>query len=195
MPKRRFLRALCLAAALACGLLLFSAARHAPGDPVRQHTMQNAARGIPAGGSKTDQALLFPGLDRKAITAITIDSPDTRFEFLCSAPGGVSVNGSRADSDIFHTLIEQIAEMTASPAESMPEDSELQLLITISSGASQRQAAFYSGGKDSSRAFVRTGAPDAPLYHQTAGWRIGTLMLTCEGTRIQDEQGRELPAP
>lgn len=192
MPKRRFLHALCLAAAaLACAVLFFSAAQPAPVRPAPQ----NAARSMPAGGRKNDQTLLFPGLDRNAITAITLASPDTRFEFLCSAPNGVSVNGSQADSEIFLTLIEQIAEMTASPAEAVPEGSELLLSLTIFSGASEHQAAFYSGGKDGSRAFVRTGAPDAPKYHQTAGWRIGTLMLTCEGTRIQDAQGRELPAP
>lgn len=185
-----------IAAGALCGALLLSGLplaaptpRNTTGDPAAQKNTRVQAPGVNAEYS----SLLFPGLDGGAVTAVSVSSPDSSFEFLCKGRHQVSVNGSRADSEIFRTLVTQIAEITVSPGSPMPDGGELLLRLSVTAGGAQYDASFYSGGADSSRAYVVSGG-SAPAWHQTAGWRVGTLMMTCEGTRIQDERGREPPA-
>ena len=52
---------------------------------------------------------------------------------------------------------------------------------------------FYEDGGTGEFARVIAGTEGEPEYGQTCGWRVGTLMMTCEGTRIQDERGNEQP--
>lgn len=158
----------------------------------RKHAQKNVRASAPD-VNMLHHTLLFPGLDAGAVTAVSVSAPDRRFEFLREQPHEVSVNGRKADSEIFCTLVSQIAEIPVSPAEPFVSSDEPALHLTVVSGGRQYQAAFYAAS-DGSLALVRSGAGDAPGYHQTAGWRVGTLMLTCEGTRIQDERGRETPA-
>ena len=66
--------------------------------------------------------------------------------------------------------------------------------MVISSGSRQQTARFYEDGGKGEKAHIVLGSEDAPEYRQTSGWRVGTLMMTCEGTRIQDAHGNETPA-
>ncbi len=68
------------------------------------------------------------------------------------------------------------------------------LTLTVCTGAKQHIARFYEDDGTGEVARIVTGSEDAPEYGQTDGWRVGTLMMTCEGTRIQDERGNERPA-
>lgn len=182
--KRHLFCVIFLLAAAAAGFSLFAVPRH-------ESTPQKAARANAPDGLNMHEVLLFPGLDVRAVTAVSVSAPGRRFEFLCDPAHEVSVNGRKADGEIFRTLVDQIAEIPVSPAEPFASAGEPTLHLTVVSGGTQYQASFYAG--ENSVALVRSGAHDAPGYHQTAGWRIGTLMLTCEGTRIQDELGMEIP--
>lgn len=137
---------------------------------------------------------LFPGLNERAVTAITVAAPDRSFHFLCDDRSLVSVNGAHADSEVFGTLLEQIAALPVDESRAFaPDKQKLLLTLTVSSGSAQRVARFYADGTSGEKARIVIGTPDAPEYRSTGGWRVGALMMTCEGTRIQDAHGNEIP--
>lgn len=141
------------------------------------------------------QLPLFPALNPDAITAISVDTPGRSFEFCTDGLGSVSVNGQQADSEIYGTLVSQIAQLpVASSVAFVPEDAHLLLTLTVCEDGAQHIARFYEDGGTGELARIIFGSSNAPQYAQTSGWRIGTLMMTCEGTRIQDERGQERPA-
>jgi len=166
---------------------------------MQKHESKNAAQPIqpdgasiilpPAGGET-----LFPDLSAGAITSVAVHADSCAFDFLIDSRGAVSVNGRRADSEIFDTLIAQITELPVVPLSAFTPAQEPVMTLTIRSGEREHVARFYEGGEKGKEAVILAGSSDAPRYRQTDGWRIGTLLMTCEGTRIQDERGNE-PLP
>jgi len=144
---------------------------------------EKSARVVSPDAGQTHEQLLFPGLNADAVTAISVTADGRSFDFLCSGAHEVSVNGSRADSESFRTLIAQIAEITVTPAAPYPEGGQPFLHLAVSAGGTQYQASFFADGK-SPLALVRSGSRGD--WHRTEGWRVGTLMLTCEGARMED---------
>ena len=159
----------------------------AQSGPASQSTAQSAAL-------DGTEYTLFPGLDEAAITAITIRTPDCHFEFLRKDSQFVSVNGQQADHEIFLTLLEQIAGLPVDHHSAFsPQTDELLLTLIVNTHEKQHTAHFYEGGQNGEFTRIVSGTADAPQYRQTGGWRVGTLMMTCEGTRIQDAHGNEMP--
>jgi len=149
-----------------------------------------AARPLPAAAKD----ILFPGLNQQSITSITVSTPDRSFHFRCEDPQSISVNGQRADREIFRTLIEQISQFPVDMHASFaPSAQDLLLTLVISSGAHQQTARFYEDSDQREMARIVLGSDDAPQYRQTSGWRVGTLMMLCEGTRMLDAHGNEQP--
>lgn len=145
--------------------------------------------------SQDEQLLLFPSLKAAAITEISVGTPDRSFLFDVDSSGAVSVNGQQADFEIYMTLVEQISEMPIAVTGAFAADStQLLLELTVCADEEEHTACFYEDGGTGETARVVSGTADAPEYGQTSGWRVGTLMMACEGTRIQDERGNEHPA-
>lgn len=169
-------------------------ARTAPEQAAVQQSAeaaQNTAQALAQDGP----VLLFPDLDMNAITAISVRSPERSFQFYADGRGGVSVNGQQADAEIYLTLVSQISELPVAHTDAfIPDSMQWQLTLTVCAGGEQHTARFYEDDGTGEVARIVSGAEDAPEYSQTGGWRVGTLMMTCEGTRIQDERGNERPA-
>lgn len=165
---------------------------------VSQCMLQAAAPSkIPVQPSATParNGTLFPGLNEESVTAVTVAAPDRHFHFLCDEPNAVSVNGQQADSEAFLTLLEQIAEFPVDTRTAFsPDAQKLLLTLTVSSGTQQQIAHFYADGQAGEKAHIVVGKGDSSQYLMTGGWRVGALMMTCEGTRIQDVHGNETPA-
>lgn len=139
-------------------------------------------------------SLLFPDLNAEAITAISIDTPESSFRFYTDGNGGVSVNGRQADAEIYGTLVDQISGLPVDVSAAFSAGStKLLLTLTVYTGSERHTARFYEDGGTGEFARVIAGTKGEPEYGQTCGWRVGTLMMTCEGTRIQDERGNEQP--
>ncbi len=155
------------------------------------------ASASPAALSATPDAhprhALFPEVDESNVTHVTIFSEDTSYEFRRAAPDDVSVNGQKADSEAFDTLLCQIVTLPVSDIEFFSSTESPLLTVRVVSGGTTHLAAFYRGMSED-KTLILCGTQDAPLYRQTSAWRVGTLLLTCEGTRIQDESGNETPA-
>ena len=144
--------------------------------------------------SREEQHLLFPSLNTAAITEISVGTPGRSFRFDVDASGAVSVNGQQADGEIYMTLVEQISGMPIVATGAFSADgAQLLLELTVCADEEEHTACFYEDGDTREIARVVSGTADAPEYGQTSGWRVGTLMMTCEGTRIQDERGNEQP--
>ena len=155
--------------------------------------MQKAAQASASDGSNQPVNALFPELS--GITAITIHTPERRFEFLLGSSGDICVNGQLADQDIYNTLVSQIRQLPVDVHAAFdPNHAQLLLTLEITAGNDIHTARFYSDNATGEESRIVSGPPDAPEYHRTDRWRLGTLMMTCEGTRIQDERGNEKPA-
>lgn len=194
---KRILSALCACAVLAAALLLLlgaqgkvrTAAQTAGGAAGQAQTGDASDR--ERDGAHTEP--LFSSLSPGAVTALSVTSGDRHFEFLCDGDA-VSVNGQMADGEIFLTLLDQILTLpvTACAAFS-PEEGSAMLTLVVTAAGHDYTVRFYEGSSQET-ARVLAGTPEEPVYGATRAWRIGTLLLVCDGTRIQDESGNETPA-
>ena len=64
--------------------------------------------------------------------------------------------------------------------------------MTVSTDTQDFSARFYQDSEDGKYAYVVADA-DNERFLKTDAWRVGTLLLTCEGTRIFDASGQETP--
>jgi len=187
-----YLAAFALAAVvLALRLLLFIRMTKTDKPAAPPAPAYAAARSL---ASSRPVATLFPGLNEQSVTSITVSTPDRHFDFRCEDPHAVSVNGHQADSEIFLTLLEQISQFPVDTHPAFaPEAQNLLLTLIVSSGTQQQIAQFYSDGHTGETTHIVVGKGDTSKYLMTGGWRVGALMMTCEGTRMLDAHGNEQP--
>lgn len=189
--KKRVCIALCMVFAFLCICLW--------GMPLRRQSAPppapDMARAAMPSTSAAPAFTLFPDLDHIQLTSLSVITQDRSFQFDLGQQGAVSVNGQQADREAFSTLVEQIAELPVEQhAAFVPDAQDLLLTLIVSSGAKQQTARFYEDGLQGEKTRIVLGTDAAPEYRQTNGWRVGTLMMTCEGTRILDAHGNETPA-
>ena len=182
MAKRIFsLAAVCL-----LGFMLLPTANKAA-QPVSTPDTQESTS---AEAEKNEQAL-FPELAAEDITGIRIRSKDDcTFDF--SVRGELSVNGQKADGEVFSTLVDQLTSPSYIPCGDFTPESESMLTVTVYTDSQDFSASFYPGPENGKYAYVVAGAENERCL-KTDAWRAGTLLLTCEGTRIFDESGQETP--
>ena len=138
-----------------------------------------------------DDRLLFPELTDSDISEIHIRAgDDCAFDF--SVRGELSVNGQKADGEVFSTLLDQLTADCFIPCEDFEPRGEPLLTVMVSTDTQDFSARFYQDSEDGKYAYVVAGAGKARCL-KTDAWRVGTLLLTCEGTRIFDASGQETP--
>lgn len=144
---------------------------------------------------EVDGQPLFPELESARIESVLIYTPSRTFQFRCEDEGErVSVNEHEADGEVFDKLVEQILSCSFEPSEPFTAQEEPVLTITVSTQQEEYSARFYVGDDEGWTANVVSEWMDEPQYLTTEAWRVGTMLLTCEGTRIFDENGEETPA-
>lgn len=138
---------------------------------------------------------LFSSLDAQTVSDVTIATPERTFRFAQS-DGVVSVNGQKADAEIFMTLLTQIATLPVAERTAFLAQNDPFLTLTVDTNVDRLFVGFYRDDPEQAYADVicmEEGEP--PRYGVTKAWRVGKLVLTCDGTRILDENGNEAPAP
>ena len=100
--------------------------------------------------------------------------------------GGLSVNGGQADEEVFTTLLSQIRAAVSGGRERFVPQGEPLLTVTLEGGES-RTIAFYRDGADQSRVFVIVRSGEGERACATEAWRVGTILLACEGTQLPQE--------
>ena len=135
---------------------------------------------------------LFPSLKRQDILSLSISTPEHSFSFDCADKIDVSVNGQQADGEVFSTLLDQIMGTYYDSAQAETPRAAPVLTLTVSTQLGAYNARFYT--ENGRTAHIITHAPGCAQTLVTEAWRVGTMLLTCEGTRIFDANGRETPA-
>ena len=134
----------------------------------------------------TSRSSLFPGMAAEDIAALSVTTQNGET---------VSVNGRKADEEVFATLLAQIASLPVCPIMPFTPSAEPVMTLSIHMRDGARHTAFFYAGSDAGRStHISSSSQSIPAFHATDTWRIGTMLLACEGTRIQDEFGRETPA-
>ena len=143
---------------------------------------------------EADSYALFAQLSSGGVTRLSVVTPQSQYTFRCADETRVSVNGQKADRDVFLTLLDQILTMPVVTIPPFVPVDEATVTLTLVTDSAQYTAAFYRDGDEESPYMrIISGGADAPCYQRTDRWRLGTMLLACEGTRIQDEQGAETP--
>ena len=125
------------------------------------------------------------------ITGIRIHANDD-CEFDFSVRGELSVNGQKADEEVFSTLVDQLTADSFTLCDDFEPQNDALLTVTVYTDTQDFSASFYQEQGDDKYAYVVAGA-DNERFLKTDAWRVGTLLLTCEGTRIFDASGQETP--
>ena len=115
---------------------------------------------------------------------------DCEFDF--SVRGELSVNGQKADEEVFSTLVDQLTADSFTLCDDFEPQNDALLTVTVYTDTQDFSASFYQEQGDGKYAYVVAGA-DNERFLKTDAWRVGTLLLTCEGTRIFDASGQETP--
>ena len=132
-----------------------------------------------------------PAADDTDITGIRIHANDD-CEFDFSVRGELSVNGQKADEEVFSTLVDQLTADSFTLCDDFEPQNDALLTVTVYTDTQDFSASFYQEQGDDKYAYVVAGA-DNERFLKTDAWRVGTLLLTCEGTRIFDASGQETP--
>lgn len=173
-------------------LLCLGSGRSGEADTPPAAAQEDAQTKKKAAARSEGNAQLFSGVSGEMVTALQVRSEDRHFGFLCGG-GEVSVNGQMADAESFATLIEQILTLPVMPCEPFSPEGEAVLTLILTAGGHDRTACFYET-ESQEMARVISCAQEQTFYGQVKSWRIGTLLMACDGTRIQDESGNETPA-
>lgn len=176
------------AALLTCALLT----RAPSGDEVQAEPV--ATRGPSTIADEADAYALFAQLEACSVTRLSVATPESQYTFRCADNARISVNGQQADRDVFMTLLDQILTMPVVTIAPFSPTDDASVTLTLVSGGTQYTVAFYlEADEESPYINIISGGADAPCYQRTDRWRLGTMLLACEGTRIQDAQGAETP--
>lgn len=162
------------------------------GDAQQDAAQSGSSQKKTNGRKSEDTGRLFDGVTEESITALHVSSWDRSFDFLCGEDG-VSVNGQMADAEVFSTLMEQILTLPIVACDPFTPQEDAVLTLVLTTDGDDRTACFYST-ENQEMAQVISCTREETLYGQVKSWRIGTLVMTCDGTRIQDESGNETPA-
>lgn len=193
MRRQRWLLmgAACAAALLTCALLT----RAPSGDAtIAPEAKPNATRGPSTIADDANAYTLFAQLAPGSVTRLSVVTSESQYAFRCADDARISVNGQRADRDVFLTLLDQILSMPVVTISPFVPTGEATVTLTLVSEGTQYTAAFYKeADEESPYMSIISGGTDAPRYQRTDRWRLGTMLLACEGTRIQDAQGAETP--
>lgn len=178
MKKR--LCACMLAALLGCGVL--SAGLHAFGDGHKERVQP-----------QTDQALLSPAQaqgtklrekmlnvqEAEQVDSFYMDTPDGAYAFI-RTDGGVNLDGKTADTGSFERMLELLLGMPVQEQEADGQTAEDVLAITLRCvDGAQECVAITITGEDAWMLL------DSGEQVRTDAWRIHTLMLACDGARLE----------
>lgn len=163
--------------------------------PAEQSAASAAAAASPAPVQETaSTSALFPEASIRDVTRLDISTAEADYSFTGADSGFVSLNGRKADPDVFSTLLGQILYLPVTPTDPFTPSAQPTVTLTLSLGDTQHIICFYRDDHSPGPYVTLTvGTGTASAYHKTDTWRIGTMLLTCEGTRIQDERGHETP--
>ena len=142
------------------------------------------ALSLAAGTALADETKTIAGTARR-VQQLTVSAGNRSFLYVRTS-AGLQVNGMKADEEVFSTLIRQIESAEGGQSAAFqPQDDPL-LTVSLSGTDGTHTLQFYADAQDRSRVYVLcSGKADAST---TEAWRVGTILLACEGTQIPEEE-------
>ena len=125
------------------------------------------------------------GLQALRMTSLRVSANGRSF-FYTRTGSGLSVNGGQADEEVFSTLLGQIRAAVSGESGRFAPRGELLLTVTVG-GETDRTISFYRDGADESRVIVLVSGGGSERTCGTEAWRVGTILLACEGTQLPRE--------
>ena len=180
-------------ALLAASMLIGAALLHcAPDIPhAAPHTAATASAQV--GQTVPSEHILFPDLLAGDVTRVSLVTPQVSYDLRREDSRLISINGRHADREAFSTLLDQIAGMRYTAAAPFSSRETPLLTLMFRQNNKEYSAEFYSDNSEGEYARIISSRDGTIVYGLMDGWRVGTLMLACEGMRIQDESGNETP--
>ncbi len=128
---------------------------------------------------------LFEGITLSGITRLCVRTSGRTYTFVCTGGQAVCLDGGKADEEIFATLLEEIREQEYEKTPAFTPQTRPVAVVELQEGAATYEASFYSeGDRECSEVIVQGNGK--LRYLQTESWRIGTMLLTCEGAWSTD---------
>ena len=128
---------------------------------------------------------LFSGAE--TVTSLSVTASGRCFVYSRSA-AGIRVNGGEADEEVFMTLLRQIGSaLQDEGAEGEPSGEPL-LTVQVCAGDEKQTVSFYTDEADRRRVFVLSSGDEGSVSGTTEAWRVGTILLACEGTQLPGEE-------
>ena len=122
----------------------------------------------------------------RQVTELSVSAGARSFRYLRTA-SGLSVNGHDADQEVFDTLLRQIVSASmCEPAAFTPEGDPL-MTVSAQSPSGQRLMRFFADKQDQSRVYVLISGRGADEQGTTDAWRVGTILMACEGSQLTHE--------
>jgi hypothetical protein len=128
---------------------------------------------------------LFEETILSGITRLCVRTSHRTYTFLCEGGEAVCLDGGKADEEIFSTLLEEIRDREYEKTTAFTPQTQPVAVVELQEGTRTYEASFYSeGDRECSEVIVRGNGK--LRYLQTESWRIGTMLLTCEGAWSAD---------
>ena len=122
----------------------------------------------------------------ETVTSLSVRTSGRCFVYNRSA-AGIRVNGGEADEEVFTTLLRQISDaLEDADAEAQPSGEPL-LTVKICAADVNQTVSFYADETDRRHVFVFSSGDKGDVSGTTEAWRVGTILLACEGTQLPGE--------
>ena len=122
----------------------------------------------------------------RQITELSVCAGARSFRYFRTA-SGLSVNGHDADQEVFDTLLRQIVSASMCDSAVFTPEGEPLMTVTAQSPSGLREMRFFADEQDQSRVYVLISGRGADKQGTTDAWRVGTIPMACEGSRLVHE--------
>jgi len=123
-------------------------------------------------------------------------SVGVRFTSLCVTAEGrsfrymkngscLTVNGALADEEVVDTLLRHLSSALSGENAAFTPDSAPVMTVSFTAGSESGTISFYPDDADKKKVYVVSSGEDASI---TEAWRVGTILLACEGSQAAEEE-------
>ena len=96
----------------------------------------------------------------------------------------LTVNGAAADGEVVDTLLRHLSAALSGEEAAFTPEKEPIMTVTFEMGGDAGQIAFYTDDDNRAQVYVISAGNGASV---TEAWRVGTILLACEGSRAAEE--------
>ncbi len=116
-------------------------------------------------------------------TSLCVTAAGRSFRYARSG-AALTVNGAAADGEVVDTLLRHLSAALSGEEAAFTPEKEPIMTVTFEMGGDAGQIAFYTDDDNRAQVYVISAGNGASV---TEAWRVGTILLACEGSRAAEE--------